>query len=201
MNTEYRKIVDYLLLKSPYIQDIGLFHGKMGIVFSLYAYAKKYNDRLLEDFAWDLLQQIYNKVHTDTPTGLENGLAGIGYGTTLLSILGLIECDLNTVLSDIDAKIMERDPRRMSDFSVRTGAGGVLLYLALRQETSGTLLTFDNQYVAELKSAAAVKMVLNPVTNILDILNEPLFDINCYMEKPIGIDGGSAYYILKDILS
>lgn len=64
MNTEYRKIVDYLLLKSPYIQDIGLFHGKMGIVFSLYAYAKKYNDRLLEDFAWDLLQQIYNKVHT-----------------------------------------------------------------------------------------------------------------------------------------
>lgn len=200
MNTEYRKIVDYLLLKSPYIQDIGLFHGKMGIVFSLYAYAKKYNDRLLEDFAWDLLQQIYNKVHTDTPTGLENGLAGIGYGTTLLSILGLIECDLNTVLSDIDAKIMERDPRRMSDFSVRTGAGGVLLYLALRQETSGTLLTFDNQYVAELKSAAAVKMVLNPVTNILDILNEPLFDINCYMEKPIGIDGGSAYYILKDIL-
>lgn len=201
MNTEYRKIVDYLLLKSPYIQDIGLFHGKMGIVFSLYAYAKKYNDRLLDDFAWDLLQQIYNKVHTDTPTGLENGLAGIGYGTTLLSILGLIECDLNTVLSDIDAKIMERDPRRMSDFSVRTGAGGVLLYLALRQETSGTLLTFDNQYVAELKSAAAVKMVLNPVTNILDILNEPLFDINCYMEKPIGIDGGSAYYILKDILS
>ena len=201
MNTEYRKIVDYLLLKSPYIQDIGLFHGKMGIVFSLYAYAKKYNDRLLEDFAWDLLQQIYNKVHTDIPTGLENGLAGIGYGTTLLSILGLIECDLNTMLSDIDAKIMERDPRRMSDFSVRTGAGGVLLYLALRQETSGTLLTFDNQYVAELKSAAAVKMVLNPVTNILDILNEPLFDINCYMEKPIGIDGGSAYYILKDILS
>lgn len=199
MNTELRKIADNLLLKSSYIQDIGLFHGKMGVVVSLYAYANKYQDQLLEDFAWDLLQQIYENVHTDMPIGMEYGLAGIGYGTTLLSKLGLVECDLNSVLADVDAKIMERDPRRMSDYSVRTGAGGVLLYLSLRQETGGALLTFDNQYVAELKSAAA-RMVLNPVTNILDILNKPLFDINCYMEKPIGIDGGSAYYILKDIL-
>ena len=75
---------------------------------------------------------------------MEYGLAGISYGTTLLSKLGLVECDLNSVLADVDAKIMERDPRRMSDYSVRTGAGGVLLYLALRHETYGTALTFDN---------------------------------------------------------
>lgn len=201
MKTELRKIADYLLLKSPYILDIGLFHGKMGIVVSLYAYAKKYNDRLLEDFAWDLLQQIYDKVHTDTPTGLENGLAGIGYGTTLLSKLGLVACDLNSVLADIDAKIMERDPRRMSDFSVRTGAGGVLLYLALRHETDGTVLTFDNLYMAELKSAAADKVMHNPDTDLLGMLNKPSFAACDYIEKPVGIDGGSAYYILKDILS
>ena len=50
MNTELRKIADYLLLKSPYIHDIGLLHGKMGVVVSLYAYANKYHDQLLEDF-------------------------------------------------------------------------------------------------------------------------------------------------------
>lgn len=201
MNTELRKIADYLLLKSPYIQDIGLFHGKMGIVVSLYAYANKYNDQLLEEFAWDLFQQIYENVHTDMPIGMEYGLAGIGYGTTLLSKLGLVECDLNSVLADVDAKIMERDPRRMSDYSVRTGAGGVLLYLALRQEADGTLLTFDSQYMAELESVATGRVMLNPATNILDILSEPLFSVDDYIEKPIGIDGGSAYYILKDILA
>lgn len=201
MNTELRKIADYLLLKSPYIQDIGLFHGKMGVVVSLYAYANKYQDQLLEDFAWDLLQQIYENVHTDMPIGMEYGLAGIGYGTALLSKLGLVECDLNAVLVDVDAKIMERDPRRMSDFSMRSGAGGVLLYLSLRQETGGTLLTFDSQYIMELKSAAAGKVTFNPAANILDILNEPSFAIDNYLENPIGIDGGCAYYILKDILS
>lgn len=200
MNTELRKIADYLLLKSSCIQDIGLFHGKMGIVVALYAYANKYNDRLLEDFAWDVLQQVYENVHTDMPTGMENGLAGIGYGTTMLSRLGLVNCDLNAILADIDAKIMERDPRRMTDYSVRTGARGVLLYLSLRQETERKLLTFDSQYMAELKAATAGRAMLNPATNILDILNEPSFAVNDYIEKPIGIDGGSAYYILKDYL-
>ena len=71
MNTELRKIADYLLLKSPYIHDIGLLHGKMGVVVSLYAYANKYHDQLLEDFAWDLLQQIYENVHTDMPIGMD----------------------------------------------------------------------------------------------------------------------------------
>lgn len=200
MNTELRKIADYLLLRSSYMQEIGLFHGKMGIVVSLYAYANKYQDHLLEDFAWDLLQQIYENVHTDMSIGMEYGLAGIGYGTTMLSKLDLVECDLNAVLADVDAKIMERDPRRMTDYSVRTGAGGILHYLTLRQETEGKLLTFDSQYLAELKDATAGKVMLNHVTNIMDILNKPLFDINGYMDKPIGIDGGSAYYILKDIL-
>ncbi len=201
MNTELRKIADYLLLKSPYIQNIGLFHGKMGIVVSLYAYANKYHDQLLEDFAWDLLQQVYDSVHTDMPIGMEYGLAGIGYGTTLLSKLGHVECDLNAILADVDAKIMERDPRRMSDFSMRSGAGGVLLYLALRQEKGGALLSFDSQYIVELKSAATGKVTLNPAANILDILNEPSFAIDNYFENPTGIDGGCAYYILKDILS
>ena len=201
MDTELRKIADYLLLKSPYIQDVGLFHGKMGIVVSLYAYANKYGDSLLEDYAWDLLQQIYEEVHTDMPIGLENGLTGTGYGTTLLCKLGLVECDLNAVLEDVDTKIMERDPRRISDFSVRSGVGGLLLYLALRQSTGEPLLTFDNQYLTELESATAGRLKLNPNTSLLDLLNKPSFGVDDYIEKPVGIDCGSAYYILNDILS
>lgn len=201
MNTELRKITDYLLLKSPYIQDIGLFHGKMGIAVALYVYANRYRDKLLEEYAWDLLQQVYDGVHVDMPIGLEYGLSGIGYGTALLCELGLVECDLNEILGEVDARIMERDPRRITDFSVRSGAGGLQLYIALRQRVSGCILTFDSQYFAELQSAMMNKATLNPSTHIISLLNEPSFTATDYIDKPIGIDGGCAYYILKNILS
>lgn len=199
MQKTLENITNYLLLNSPYIQDIGLFHGKMGIVLALYAYADKYNDKLIEEYAWDLFQQVYDGVRTDMPVGLEYGLAGIGYATTLLRGKGWVACDLNEVLAEIDAKIMERDPRRMTDYSVRSGAGGLLVYLAQRQRVDGRILTFDAQYLAELKSA--IKTPPQPVRHIVDFLNEPSFAASDYIEKPIGIDGGSAYYILKACLN
>lgn len=201
MNSEFRKIIDYLLLKSPFLQDIGLFHGKMGIAVALYAYANRYQDNLIEEYAWDLFQQVYDGVHMDMPIGLEYGLSGIGYGTTLLCEQGYVECDLNSILSDIDAKIMERDPRRIKDFSVRSGAGGIQFYLALRQKNGDPLLTFDKQYLVELHSAMVNRMMPNFEGSIINILNEPLFTKSEYIDKPIGIDGGSAYYILKNILT
>lgn len=201
MNIAHRKIIDYLLLKSLYTNEMGLFHGKMGIVLALYAYADRYHDKLLEEYAWELFQQVYDGVHVNIPIGLEYGLSGIGYGTALLCELGLVECDLDEILSDIDTKIMERDPRRITDFSVRSGAVGIYLYIAMRQRISGCILTFDSQYLTELQSAMKGKDVLSPSTNIISLLNEPSFTVEKYIDKPIGIDGGSSYYILKDVLS
>lgn len=34
MNDYMTKIADHLLLKTPYMKDIGLFHGKMGDVYT-----------------------------------------------------------------------------------------------------------------------------------------------------------------------
>ena len=76
-----------------------------------------------------------------------------------------------------------------------------MLYLALRQSTGEPLLTFDNQYLTELESATADRLKLNPNTSLLDLLNKPSFGVDDYIEKPVGIDCGSAYYILNDILS
>lgn len=121
MKKEMDKIADYLLLRSSYMQELGLFHGKMGVVVALYLYADAYGDEVMREYAWELFQQVYDGVHTDMPVGLERGLAGIGYGTTLLCKRGLVECSLNDILEDIDRKIMERDPRRLTDMSVRTG--------------------------------------------------------------------------------
>ena len=203
MDQKIKKIADYLLLRSSYLQEVGLFHGKMGVVVALYMYSSKYNDKLMEEYAWDLFQQIYDKVHIDMPVGLETGLAGIGYGTTLLYKYGLVSCDLNEILMDVDSKIMERDPRRMSDLSARTGLGGILQYIALRQIISEPLLTFDRQYLTELNNAVADNASLNTMCQlheITDLLAKPQFNIDGYIEKPLGIDDGCAYYILNDYI-
>ncbi len=179
------------------MRDIGLFHGKMGIAVSLFAYANKYDDKLMEEYAWDLLQQVYEGVHSDLPIGLENGLIGIGYGVTLLYENKWVEGELNAILSDVDEKIMERDPRRIKDFSIRSGIGGLLLYLTIRERANGVPATFDSQYLAELHDKVSDNDFKVRETNLIDILNMPSFKENDYVDQAIGIDGGSAYYVLK----
>ena len=200
MKEQLNKIADYLLLNSLHLPDIGLFHGKMGIVVALYAYANRYQDELLEEYAWDLFQQVYEGVHTDMAIGLENGLAGIGYGTTMLCAKGWVDCNLNEILADLDAKIMERNLHRMKDYSIRTGIGGIKIYLDLRKKIGGSLLTFDQQYQLSLEEVIANSSLKMLSKNIIDIIYPPSFDIGDYIEKPIGIDMGSAYYIIKDTL-
>ena len=196
-----RKIVDYQLLYSPYMHDIGLFHGKMGVVVALYMYAAKYHDELITEYAWDILQQIYDGIYSNMSIGLEYGLAGIGYGTTILYKRGLVDCDLNSILVDVDSKIMEHDPRRMKDQSIRSGVRGLIQYIALRKSTSEPLDTFDAQFLLELYATAEPVVSACQDKDIMGFINVPTFSIDEYIEKPLGIDGGSAYYILKDTIT
>lgn len=193
------KIADYLLLHAPRIHDIGLFHGKMGITIALYLYSIKCSDEQMGEFAWELFQEVYEGIHCDMPVGLENGLAGIGYGTALLNRLGMLDGDLNNVLLEIDRKIMERDPRRMTDRSVRNGTAGIRLYLSLRKSL-GELLSFDNNYLKEIQDTCRLQPAELPL-DILSILHEPEFGPCEYIDRPLGIDGGIAFHLVKSYLS
>lgn len=190
------RIADYLLLQSDDMPEVGLFHGKMGVVVALYQYADACGDESVQEYAWELFQQVYEGVHTGLPFGLEDGLAGIGYGTTWMCQHGLMECSLNDVLGDIDRQIMEHDPRRLTDMSMRTGVRGLMLYLALRQSVEA-VTTFDGQYMMELQATIRRNRLSCGLPDMMDILNEPIFSETDYLGKPLGIDGGCAYYILK----
>lgn len=196
MKKDIDKIADYLLLRSADMQDVGFFHGKTGVVAALYLYADAGGDDVLRDFAWELFQQVYDGVHTEMPLGLERGLAGIGYATAWLCRRGLLEGSLNDTLADIDAKIMEHDPRRLTDMSVRTGVGGLLLYLRLRQSVE-PVATFDASYLSELQAVATARGVSCAGPDLLPLLSAPSFDAAEYVGRPLGIDGGSSYYLLK----
>lgn len=199
MNDYMTKIADHLLLKTPYMKDIGLFHGKMGAAVALYMYSAQYSDEQMGEFAWELFQQVYDGIHCDMPVGLEYGLAGIGYGTTLLKRYGLLDGDLNDVLMEIDRKIMERDPRRLTDLSLRTGAGGIQLYIDLRRKTEGEPLSFEADYLQEL--AATGMENAGALPDLTAILHEPESSIDDYIDRPLGIDGGIAYHLVKSYMS
>ena len=62
MYRDTRNIVNYLLLHSSHMNNVSFFHGKMGVVVAMYAYANRYNDKFIEEYAWDLLQQVYDGV-------------------------------------------------------------------------------------------------------------------------------------------
>lgn len=194
------KIVDYLLLKSSSIRDVSLFHGKMGIVVSLYLYAERHKDELLKEYAWDLFLQVHDSIHTNMPVGLEYGLAGIGVGTVLLCHYGNMDCDFNDILADIDAKIMERDPRRFKDLSMRTGMAGVKYYLRLRGALGGEMKSFDHQYITELQQVLGELEISENAPSIIEIINKPSFTLDEYIEKPLGIDIGCSYYILNSVI-
>ena len=93
---------------------------------------------------------------------------------------------------------MERDPRRLTDMSVRSGVRGLMLYLGLRQSVEA-VTTFDSRYMMELQDTVERNNLSCRTLGFMDVLNGPTFPEAEYIEKPLGIDGGCAYYILKSI--
>ncbi len=193
-------VANYLLLRSSYIGDVSLFHGKSGIMLALYAYSKKYNKPIFHEYAEDLMQEIYKMIHDNLPIGLEQGLSGIGYAFTLLSNAEIIECDLNDVLYTIDHTIMCRDPRRMTDMTVKTGMLGVWMYICERMRSRQPLTTFDNAYINDLKAILEkqkVSLTYNAAW-LLDELKTPEYDISEYLDKNLGLDNGCSNFLIKD---
>ena len=85
MNTEkdilLRRIANHLILHSIDIEDIGLFHGKMGVVLFFAHYARYTDSAIYDDFAGELLEEICENIPETLPINLETGLCGIGWGS------------------------------------------------------------------------------------------------------------------------
>lgn len=145
----------YLIINGSYLNDLGLFHGKMGIVLFFSELAHVNQNPIYEDLASSLLGEIYEEIHYDLPINLENGLCGIGWGIEYLVQHGLMEGDTDEILSDIDQKVMEINPFRIKDFSIRRGLGGIVYYVLARLNASrqSDTLPFDKDYLKGLQEA------------------------------------------------
>jgi hypothetical protein len=196
------QIANQLMLKSIEISDISLYHGKMGIVLALYLYAHQSEREYINDFAWDLLQDVYSGVNETLPVGLEYGLSGIGYGVTLLKKYGVFNCDLDKVLCGIDQNIMSYDPRRITNLSYRSGAWGLVSYIRLRMDVEDKINSFDSQYMQELQNVLlSIPTFQNGISHktLWNDLQAPDWELSDFNNKPIGIDEGLSYFLIKNL--
>lgn len=72
-------ITNTLLLNASFIDNLGLMHGKMGIAIYFFHLARETENQIYEDYAGELIDEIYEEISLTTPCDFENGLAGIGW--------------------------------------------------------------------------------------------------------------------------
>ncbi len=100
-----QRIINVLLLNASFIDNLGLMHGKMGIAIYFFHLARETKNQIYEDYAGELIDEIYEEITINTPLDFENGLAGIGWGIEYLVQNGFIEADTNNVLEDFDSRL------------------------------------------------------------------------------------------------
>lgn len=148
-----RNIIHKLLLYSGLMSEIGLLRGKMGLVIFFMYYHQLTNESLYEDTADELMDEVIEELHKNLPVTFGSGLSGIGWGIDYLIQKGFIEGDSKEVCEEIDKRIMETDPRRMEDYSLESGFGGILFYVLAHSKIvfdQRKTLPFDDLYLHDL---------------------------------------------------
>lgn len=190
-------LVNYLALQAAQAPDSGLYHGRMGLILALYSHGLIHGDHSLCSYASDVLQNSADN-YFDGDISIENGLAGLGLGFTLLYKAGMFKDNLNDLLFEIDKKIMAIDPRKMDDFSFRKGSLGVLYYIRTRLSISQHCVSLHRDYIDELEHNIKRNTSELPIyKHFIDNLKQPTWNIEDYVEKDFGIDNGSAYFLIK----
>lgn len=194
------RLIRYLVLRSATTHALSLYHGKMGIAMALMIYARHHDRPYLHDYAERLLLNVCDNIPENMSPGFAEGLAGIGYGITILHRKGLIDGNLDDILADIDAQLMRYDPRRYDDFSFRTGLCGIKYYIDTRRKYYGTVGSIDPLFERELSLAwERNKEQCEHHTHMMDDINAPTWPLDEYKDKELGIDDGCAYYIIKEV--
>ena len=104
-----QELANALMMNSKHVDEIGLLHGKLGIIIFLFYYSRFTGDTKYEDYAGDLIDEVYDNLSAKTLLDFENGLMGIGWGIEYLSQNGFVEVDTDEALIELDKNIWKSD--------------------------------------------------------------------------------------------
>lgn len=205
MNEQLNRIAQHHILYGSFNSDLGLFNGKMGIIIFFFHYSRYLKNSLYEHFAFDLLNDIIADIHNEMSICLSKGLCGIGWGINYLICNKFIEGDPNEILVDIDNKIMEFDPHRVSNYSLEFGLEGIACYIFSRVNGisfSKCCQSLDSDYIRSLRDACFNKLegrreiILNTPEEICRRVFKQLFNNSLTFENGYSWQKG-----LKNVLT
>ncbi|WP_165026959.1 hypothetical protein [Dysgonomonas sp. ZJ279] len=169
------RIVRHLVLHGSFMDNLGLLNGKIGLAIFFFHYAQYANKKLYDDFAGELIDQIYDEIHKHYPYNFIDGLCGIVWGIEYLIQKKFVEADADQILIDIDYQILEHDVRRIKDKSLETGLEGIARYVISRtcnRNHNNKIIPTD--YIYDLINALKND---EPKSTIINYLVQNLYDI------------------------
>jgi hypothetical protein len=166
------KIADHLIINSSFLDNLGLLHGKMGIVIFFYHYSQYTNNDTIHKFADEILMEVLNEIHDELPVDFANGYCGIGWAIELLLQNNFIEGDSRDILKEVDTKIMERDVSRIADNELFTGIEGVLHYVLFRLSACDNNTPFDKKYLSNISYSISKQNKVKRNTNLSEIASK-----------------------------
>jgi hypothetical protein len=102
INDRLIRIANVLLLNASFTDNIRFLNGKMGIALFYYQYSRYASNKIFEDYAGELIDEIYEEINSNTPVDFANGLTGIGLGIKYLRRNGFVAVEINEAQADID---------------------------------------------------------------------------------------------------
>lgn len=137
INNRLRRIANVLMLNAGFFDNPGLLNGKMGIAIFFYHYSRYSKNKLYEDYAGELLDEIYEEINTSTPVNFENGLTGIGWGIEYLVKNGFVQADTDEALEEVDTIVCRNSLYRPFLLESRNDFFGYGLYFLARLRERG----------------------------------------------------------------
>lgn len=157
-------INQHIILNAFNLNDPGLYRGKMGIILYFYIFSRYYNEQIYEDFASELLLDLFGEINTQIPFFFDDGLCGIGWGIEFLVQHNYISGETNEILSDADQFIMQIDPARLVDDKMDKGLLGLVHYVTIRLTSIARnhTIPFDPGYLKSLYNIIVEKEQISP---------------------------------------
>lgn len=142
-------IADYYLLAGSFLPRIGLLDGKTGLALFFFRYYHHTGIPVYQEYAGQLIDEIYEVIGNHTPINLGHGLLGFGWALAYLHHHGFVEGCIDDILEEIDAQAAQMP--EMNDYSLARGEEGLLFYLLCRQYGSGHTI-FHEEVISRVEA-------------------------------------------------
>jgi hypothetical protein len=153
-NSHLQLISEMLLLNGTLLESPGLWYGRTGVAVFFFHYAQYTGNELFEDYAAEIINNIQDAIHKDSPIDYDRGLTGIGAGIEYLAQNGYLDIGSDNVLEDFDNRLLHDVRYRPEiNISLHSGLTGLGHYFLSR--ITGTPQTTDNKQLLTYKKMIA----------------------------------------------